>query len=205
MDLTDVPLWIIAFLISGSWHEFAHAYMAYRLGDDTAARAGRLTFNPIAHIDPVGLIFLVIMSISGFGIGWMKPVPVNIYNLRNPRRDNLFIALLGPVSNIILAVPFALIVRFFPSSLEHPLGRLMAIFLILNVLLAAFNILPISPLDGSHVVEGLLPEKLVDGWESIQRYGFLILIVLLFTHLLWVVMAPIKDFILLIIGVPGLF
>ncbi|MCX6646035.1 MAG: site-2 protease family protein [bacterium] len=200
MEFKDVPLWIIAFLISGSWHEYAHAYMAFRFGDDTAARMGRLTLNPIAHIDPTGLIFLIIMSLSGFGIGWMKPVPINFYNLRNPRRDGLFIALMGPVSNIILAVPFAIIIKLNPHILQMPMGRLVEVFLMLNVLLAAFNIIPIYPLDGSHVVEGLLPEKMVEGWQKIQRYGFIILIILLFTGMLGVIMMPIQIFILTILG-----
>ena len=179
--------------------------MAFRLGDDTAARAGRLTFNPLVHIDPVGLIFLVITALNGTGIGWMKPVPVNLYNLRNPRRDNLFIALLGPVSNIILAIPFALVIRFFPQIQNHPAGNLVEIFLVLNILLAAFNLLPIHPLDGSHVVEGLLPEKMVEGWQNLQRYGFIVLLVLIFTQTLWIPLIPIMKFFSLILGVPDLF
>jgi Zn-dependent protease len=200
MNYQDLPLWIIAFLISGSFHEYAHAYMAFRFGDDTAARMGRLTLNPIAHIDPTGLIFLIIMSLSGIGIGWMKPVPINYYNLRHPRQDNLFIALMGPVSNIILAIPFALIIKLDPQILQSPIGKLVFIFLMLNVMLAAFNILPIAPLDGSHVVEGLLPEKMVEGWQNIQRYGFFFLIILMFTGGIGLIMNPIMHFIMAILG-----
>ena len=205
MDFKEVPLWVIAFLISGSFHEFAHAYAAFKLGDDTAARAGRMTVNPLPHIDPTGLIFLVIMSFSGMGIGWMKPVPVNLYNLRHPRRDNMIVAVAGPVSNIILAAVFDFVVRMFPEVLDHPQGRLLEIFLILNMLLAAFNLLPIFPLDGSHIVEGLLPESMLEGWNSFKRYGFFVLIILLFTRMLWVILMPILHFISFIIGLPGFF
>jgi len=201
-NIQDVPLWIIAFLISAAFHEFAHAWTAYRLGDDTAARAGRLTVNPIPHIDPIGLIFLVLMSLSGWGIGWAKPVPVNPYNFRNPRRDNMLVSLAGPVSNVILAAFFVFLFKLFPSLFAetNPIGHLLSIFLMLNLLLAAFNLIPIAPLDGSHIVEGLLPEKLADQWTKTYPYGFLILIVLLFTGLLWVILRPIMSFISIVIG-----
>jgi Zn-dependent protease len=201
-NIRDVPLWIIAFLISAAFHEFAHAWTAYKLGDDTAARAGRLTINPIPHIDPIGLIFLTLMSLSGFGIGWAKPVPVNPYNFRNPRRDNMLVSLSGPVSNIIQAAFFVIFFKLFPSlfQADNPIGHLLSIFLELNILLAAFNLIPIAPLDGSHIVEGLLPEKLADGWRKTYPYGFLILIVLMFTGLLWLILRPIITFISIVIG-----
>lgn len=201
-NIQDVPLWIIAFLISAAFHEFAHAWTAFRLGDDTAARAGRLTVNPIPHIDPIGLIFLVLMSLSGWGIGWAKPVPVNPYNFKNPRRDNMLVSLAGPVSNVILAAFFVFLFKLFPSLFAetNPIGHLLSIFLMLNLLLAAFNLIPIAPLDGSHIVEGLLPEKLADQWTKTYPYGFLILIVLLFTGLLWVILRPIMNFISIVIG-----
>lgn len=200
--LRDVPLWIIAFLISGAFHEFAHAWSAFRLGDETAAHAGRLTINPLPHIDPVGLIFLILIAISGIGIGWMKPVPVNPYNLRNPRRDMMLIALSGPVSNIILAAFFVLIFKLAPSlyAEANPIGRLLVIFLRLNMLLAAFNLIPIYPLDGSKVVEGLLPESLAETWSQSYRYGFIILVVLFVTGLLWIPLRFIMDLISILIG-----
>lgn len=205
-NIKDVPLWIIAFLISAAFHEFAHAWSAYKLGDDTAARMGRMTINPIPHIDPVGLIFLTLMSLSGFGIGWAKPVPVNPYNFKNPRRDNMLVSLSGPVSNIILAAFFVGLFKLFPSLFEvdNPLGHLFSIFLYLNILLAAFNLIPIAPLDGSHIVEGILPEKIADGWRRTYPYGFLILIVLMFTGLLWFILRPIITFISIVIGLGSL-
>ncbi len=204
--LKDVPLWIIAFLISAAFHEFAHAWTAYKLGDDTAARAGRLTLNPVSHIDPVGLIFLCLMALSGWGIGWAKPVPVNPYNFRHPRRDNMLVALSGPVSNIIIAAFFVILFKLFPVLFAegNPIGRLLGVFLYLNILLAAFNLLPIAPLDGSHIVEGILPEKLAEAWTKTYPYGFLILIILLVTRMLWIILTPIVHFISFIIGLGPL-
>jgi len=201
-NIKDVPLWIIAFLISAAFHEFAHAWSAYKLGDDTAARMGRLTVNPIPHIDPIGLIFLVLMSLSGVGLGWAKPVPVNPYNFRHPRRDNMLVSLSGPVSNVILAAFFVIFFKLFPSlfRVDNPIGHLLSIFLELNILLAAFNLIPIAPLDGSHIVEALLPENLAEQWRKTYPYGFLILIVLFVTRLLWVILIPIEHFISIVIG-----
>jgi len=203
-NLKLVPLWVITFLISAAFHEFAHAWTAYKLGDDTAARMGRLTINPIVHIDPVGLIFLVLMSISGFGIGWAKPVPVNPFNFKNPRRDNMLVALAGPVSNIILAFFFVLLYKIFPGlyAADNPVSTLLVIFLMLNMVLAAFNLLPIHPLDGSHIIEGILPRDLAESWTKTYPYGFVILIILLMTGLLGKLITPILAFISFIIGSP---
>jgi len=200
--LKDVPLWIIAFLISAAFHEASHAWTAYKLGDDTAQKMGRLTVNPISHIDPMGLFFLVIMSLSGYGIGWAKPVPVNTRNLGHPRRDNMLIALAGPVSNILIAAFFVMLVKLFPTlfQVDNPIGRLMSIFLMLNMLLAAFNLLPIFPLDGSHIIEGLLPEGLVEGWRSTYRFGFIVLIVLMVTGGLSFILRPMLMLVSMLIG-----
>ncbi|HDS30423.1 MAG TPA: site-2 protease family protein [Firmicutes bacterium] len=197
-----VPLWIIAFLISAAFHEAAHAWTAYKLGDDTAANAGRMTINPLVHIDPMGLIFLIIMAASGFGIGWAKPVPINPYNFRNPRRDNMLVALSGPVSNIILAAFFVLLFKLFPGlfDTDNRVGILFVIFLQLNMILAAFNLLPIHPLDGSHIVEGILPDPLADLWQKTYPFGFIILILLLISGGLSILIEPMLRFISLIIG-----
>ena len=197
-----VPLWIIAFLISGAFHEFAHAWSAYKLGDETAAREGRMTLNPLPHIDPVGLIFLVLIAISGIGIGWMKPVPVNPYNLRNPRRDMMLISLAGPAANLILAAFFIVVIKVAPGLFVegNPISKLLWVFLILNVVLAVFNLLPLYPLDGSKIVEGLLPEELVDTWAQTYRFGFIILIVLFFTGILWRILDFVVGLVLLLIA-----
>jgi len=201
-DLQQAPLWIIAFLIQGGFHEAAHAWTAYKLGDPTAEMQGRMTVNPIPHIDPMGLIFLILMAIGGMGIAWMKPVPVNIYNLRNPRRDLMLIALAGPVCNILLALPFALLLRFVPGLYveSNPISQLLLIFLDINVLLAAFNLLPIYPLDGSKVVLGLIPEHLAETWEKTFNYGIWVLLFLLVTRTLKYALFPIVTFIYFIIG-----
>jgi Zn-dependent protease len=200
--IKEVPLWVIALLISGSFHEFSHAWVAYKLGDPTAERMGRLTINPLVHIDPVGLIFIIIMTMSGWGIGWMKPVPVNPFNFRNPRQGNMLVALAGPVSNIIQVAFFIILIKLLPPTFltSNPIGNLLVIFLELNVLLAVFNLLPVPPLDGGHIVEGLLPESMIEGWEKFSRYGFIILIVLLFTGILNLILSPIFNFVFNMIG-----
>ncbi len=203
----EVPLWVIAFLISAAFHEAAHAWSAYKLGDDTAARAGRMTINPLVHIDPVGLIFLIFMAASGVGIGWAKPVPVNPYNLRNPRWDNMLIALAGPVTNIILAVVFILIFKAFAGQLlaeANPISKLLGIFLVLNMVLAAFNLVPVYPLDGSHIVEGLLPENLAELWEKTRPFGLFVLLGLLFTGWISYIFLPAWIFLELALG-PEVF
>jgi Zn-dependent protease len=195
--LRDMPLWVIAFLISGSLHEFAHAWAATKLGDPTPEQNGRLTINPIPHIDPFGLIFIIFMTLSGWGIGWMKPVPVNYYNFRNPRQGMLLTAIAGPISNLIQVVFLVSIFKLMPFLFMegNPLGRLLIIFLELNVLLGVFNLLPIPPLDGSHVLEGLLPEALAEQYDKIRPYGFFILLALLFTGVLDKILSPIFHFV----------
>jgi Zn-dependent protease len=197
-----VPLWIVAFLISAAFHEAAHAWTAYKLGDDTAAQAGRMTINPLVHIDPVGLIFLIIMSATGVGIGWAKPVPVNVYNFRHPRRDNMLVSLAGPVSNILMAAFFVLLYKLFPGlfARTNPVGEFFRIFLMLNMVLAAFNLIPIYPLDGSHIVEGILPEQLAELWERTYKFGWIILLMLLISGGLFIIMDPILRFISVVIG-----
>jgi Zn-dependent protease len=195
--LRNMPLWVIAFLISGAFHEFAHAWTAHKLGDPTPERMGRLTLNPIPHIDPLGLFFIILMTLSGWGIGWMKPVPINPYNFRRPRQGMMLVSLSGPVSNILLAAFFILLHKILPVLFMagNPVGRLLGIFLFLNVLLAVFNLLPIPPLDGSHIVSGLLPEKLAEQWEKIYPFGFWILLILLYFQVLQMILNPIFDFV----------
>lgn len=186
--LTQLPIWIIAFVVASSFHEFAHAWMAYRLGDDTAERAGRLTLNPIPHIDPMGIIILIVLLASSggqFGFGWAKPVPFNPYQLGSPKRDTGLVALAGPVSNIIQAIVIAIIFKLFESQImAHPgLISFFRIFIFLNIILAGFNLIPIPPLDGSKILFSLLPNSMMGVYATFERFGMIILIVVLVTPL----------------------
>ncbi|MBF0388158.1 MAG: site-2 protease family protein [Candidatus Omnitrophica bacterium] len=172
-------------------HEFAHGWAADRLGDPTARLMGRLTLNPVKHIDPVGTIlvpgllylaFFFGISKSLFVFGWAKPVPVNFSRLRNPKRDIIWVGLAGPLMNIVLAFAFAQI-----AALGHfsALGEKMLVWsVILNVGLAVFNMLPVPPLDGSRVVTGLIPASWEKGYLALEPFGFILVIILLNTGML---------------------
>lgn len=184
--LTRLPIWIIAFIISLTFHEFAHAWMAHKRGDDTALYAGRLTLNPIVHIDPVGLIVLIVIFMShGYGFGWAKPVPFNPNRLRNPKMDIGLVAAAGPISNIIQAIFFCTLFKLFETQIIASPGamRFFGIFIWLNIILAGFNLIPIPPLDGSKILFSFLPANMLGFYNKLERYGMLILIVLFFTPL----------------------
>tara|TARA_B100001250_G_scaffold127348_1_gene108392 strand:- start:1074 stop:1703 length:630 start_codon:yes stop_codon:yes gene_type:complete len=164
-----IILLIPALVFSLSFHEFAHAWMAYRLGDNTAARLGRLTLNPLSHLDPVGSLALLLM-----GFGWAKPVPVDSRYLENPKQDMVKVAAAGPISNIILAVVAALALRLLFSTdlLTDNIKTFFIIFMQINVTLAVFNLLPISPLDGSQILTPLLERYFgPDVVWKMQAYG----------------------------------
>ena len=151
-----IVLLIPALVFSLSFHEFAHAWMAYMLGDSTAARMGRLTLNPISHLDPVGSIALLLM-----GFGWAKPVPVDSRYLNNPKEDMVKVAAAGPISNIVLAIVAALVLRLLFSTdlLTSGIKTFFIIFMQINITLAVFNLLPVSPLDGSQILSPFLEKK----------------------------------------------
>lgn len=178
--LTDILVMVIPALLCITFHELCHGFVAYKLGDNTAKNAGRLTLNPIKHIDILGLIMMVI-----FKFGWAKPVPVNMNNFRNPKRDMAITALAGPVSNIILAVVVMLIYGFVYQPLTNAGGtgqtvlEMLTITAYLSCALAVFNIIPIPPLDGSKVLFSLLPQKAYNTLMRYERFGFLILLVLI--------------------------
>ncbi|MDD4908636.1 MAG: site-2 protease family protein [Candidatus Omnitrophica bacterium] len=179
-------------LIAMTFHEFSHGWAAYKLGDTTAARQGRLTLNPLAHIDPVGTVLLPILlfiTTNGqFVFGAAKPVPINYYALRNPRRDMLLIGLAGPLSNIILAALLSVILKGLNSaSLAAELIRNLAF---INIILGVFNLLPIPPLDGSRVVAGLLPDSLAQAYNRLEPYGFIIIIGLMALGILNILIWP---------------
>jgi Zn-dependent protease len=174
---------LIVFVIAITIHEFMHAFTAYQLGDNTAARQGRVTLNPVAHFDPLGFLMLIILLISPIGFAWGRPVPVNPGNFRNPKRGMLLVAAAGPLSNIVLATLLAVFLRFSGGTLDQfpPfVETLVHTGVRLNIFLAAFNMVPIPPLDGHKMLTGILP----DYWYSIlapmEQYGFAILLALLF-------------------------
>lgn len=148
-------VWIAVILLSLTVHEFSHAYMAYRKGDRTAESAGRLTMNPLSHIDPIGFIALLF-----FGFGWAKPVPFNPYNLKDPRRDALHIALAGPTSNFLVAVAAALVFRLLIAldvlSMTSLLPTFLILLILVNLFLMIFNLVPLYPLDGSSILDAVL-------------------------------------------------
>ncbi|MCR4330131.1 MAG: site-2 protease family protein [Candidatus Roizmanbacteria bacterium] len=154
-------------------HEFSHALIADRLGDPTPRAQGRLTINPLAHLDPIGMLLIVMI-----GFGWGKPVVYDPYNLKNPHRDSAYIALAGPVSSLLTAIVFALLVGVIASN--TPIIQLFMYAVRLNVMLAIFNLIPVYPLDGFRIVSGLLPAQSREEWNQLSNYGIIILILLIF-------------------------
>jgi len=199
----------VPILFSIVFHEVAHGWMANKLGDSTAKNMGRLTLNPLPHIDPIGtvLVPIILMIMPGnFFFGWAKPVPFNPYNFYNHinmRKGTMWVAAAGPLSNLILATTaaFLLVVsqRFFPNQ---TVATFFYIGVYFNVLLGFFNMLPIPPLDGSKVLMGLLPREYDRFFLNIERYGFFILILLITTGVLRLLLAPVNHIVNLIIMVP---
>ena len=185
ITLYDASVWVLPVLIAITFHEAAHAFVAHRLGDNTAWQLGRVSFNPFKHIDPFGTVILpgvLFLSHSPFLFGYAKPVPVNFRNLNNPRLDMVWVALAGPATNIILAVLAGLALHSLPfvpaSAAQWTFDNLKNAFVI-NVVLAIFNMLPIPPLDGGRVAVGLLPRVLAYPLSRLEPWGMLILIGLL--------------------------
>lgn len=176
--LFNLPAFMVAIVV----HEYAHGYIAHKLGDDTAKYMGRLTFNPLAHIDLFGTLILPIMLIisgSPFVVGWAKPVPVNFYNLRNPKRSMVWVGVAGPAANFITAGATYILLRTVIIRQELLINFLVNVYLI-NLILGVFNLIPIPPLDGSRILIGLLPEKWALMYARIKPlYGIIILIILL--------------------------
>ncbi|MCX5900036.1 MAG: site-2 protease family protein [Proteobacteria bacterium] len=199
----EILLMIPVLLFSVIAHEVAHGYVAYRCGDNTARYQGRLTFNPIPHIDLFGTIIfpaLLMLTNSPFLIGWAKPVPVNPYNFRNPGRDDIYVSLAGIATNLLLAVLstvlFGVYINFVPASAGDALIIMFKYGIQINVLLAVFNLMPVPPLDGSWVLYHLLPGNLADAYRKLFPYGFLILMLLLMTGALSAIMMPVRGLIL---------
>lgn len=190
-ELFNNPLafvyWLIALTVAITIHEFAHAYAAERLGDPTPRLMGRLTLNPLAHLDPLGTLMLLVAR-----FGWGKPVVFDPFNLRNPRRDSAIISIAGPASNIILAIICSVLLQIlfnfrvplfansFIQLFVYLFTGLLQPIIVLNVILAVFNLVPIHPLDGFKIVGGILPEEYARQWQELQPYGMIFLIFLIF-------------------------
>ena len=185
----QIAVWVIPLIVAITLHEVAHGYAALALGDQTARRLGRLTLNPIRHVDPVGTVALPMMlAIAHLPIfGWAKPVPVDASGMRQPRIDMALVAMAGPASNLVLGLLAAFAIALFQSWQGDTVPNTFALFLMdnlrnflkINVFLAIFNMIPLPPFDGGHVVAGALPERLAEQYARLGRYGFLIMIALL--------------------------
>ncbi len=182
ITLYDASVWILPLLFAITFHEAAHGFVAHRLGDNTAYDLGRVSFNPLRHIDPFGTVIMpaiLLMSHSPFLFGYAKPVPVNFRALRNPRIDMVWVALAGPATNIALALAAAAafhVVDFLPANAGQWLADNLKNALVINVILAIFNMMPIPPLDGGRVAVGLLPNALAVPLSRLEPFGMLILI-----------------------------
>ena len=189
MNYGIIAIQVVALLMALTFHEFAHGWVARRLGDRTAESLGRLTLNPKDHIDPFGTIMVPAMLIlmnSPVVFGWAKPVPINPYNFRNPRKGMMWSALGGPLINLLLAGGLAVILKgmIYTGVTLEPLLIFLIVAVQLNVFLAVFNLIPIPPLDGGRVLVGLLPPVQAAAFSRIEPYGFLIVIALMYFNIL---------------------
>ncbi|MDR1915992.1 MAG: site-2 protease family protein [Synergistaceae bacterium] len=194
-NIADILLSIPALLWALSFHEFCHGWVAYKLGDRTAASQGRLSLNPLHHLDPVGTLMLIF-----FHFGWARPVPINSRYFKNPRRDIALVSLAGAGGNflsaLVTAILCGILTRFFPQALFQSrtvttaFGQVMVNMLLINVGLGVFNLIPIPPLDGSKVLAVFLPPSALSAFFFLERYGMIIILVLAFSGVLRVIMLP---------------
>lgn len=193
-----IAVWALPVLFAITVHEVAHGWVANRLGDPTARMLGRLTLNPIKHIDPVGTLLVpgVLLLLGGVVFGWAKPVPVTVENLRQPRRDMAIVAAAGPITNILMALMWAMVMKLglvFSDTLSWiamPLIFMGGAGITINVILAILNLLPLPPLDGGRVASGLLPGRIAVKFDRLEPYGFLIILTLLLTGILGKILWP---------------
>ncbi len=190
-----VTIYVLPVIFAITVHEAAHGYAARHYGDMTAAAAGRISLNPLRHIDPVGTLLIPALTllIGGILFGWAKPVPVNFGRLRHPKRDMLWVAAAGPGANLVMALMWALAIKisaFLPQYAALPLALMGAAGIMINTVLMVLNLLPLPPLDGGRIAVSLLPHPWAWKFSRIEPYGFIILLVLMFTHILGAILWP---------------
>lgn len=190
-----IILWIIPLLFAITVHETAHGWVASKCGDPTAKVLGRLTLNPLKHIDPIGTIVVpaILFSLGGFVFGWAKPVPVTWQNLKNPRRDMAFVAVAGPLANLMMAFLWVVIAKIAEGFNTIPIIYMAQIGISINLVLMLLNLLPIPPLDGSRVVASFLSPAMAYQFNKLEIYGFLILVLLLASGILGRILGPLLQ------------
>jgi Zn-dependent protease len=202
IDFLQLSVAFVILISSLTFHEAAHAWTANRLGDPTARLLGRLTLNPAVHVDMIGtIVFPLVAMVTGFPlIGWAKPVPVDMRNLRHPRRDFAIVAAAGPISNLILAAIGAAIFTMWGADAASDTRELIATgllrFVLLNVLLAVFNLIPVPPLDGGNILMGIVPESMAMAIDKLRPWGFLLLYALMLSGLLAAIIFPVQRAVL---------
>jgi len=195
--IQGIAIYALPVIFAITLHEAAHGYVAKHYGDLTAYAQGRVTLNPLRHIDPLGTIIVPLLLIavgSHYIFGWAKPVPVNFANLRRPKRDMLWVAAAGPGANLLMAFLWALVIKFGLAMPESDLAEPMILMgkagILINAILLVLNLLPLPPLDGGRIAVSLLPRRIAYRFSQIEPYGFIILLILLFTGVLGVVIGP---------------
>jgi Zn-dependent protease len=192
MDTLDIVFQIAILVMSVVIHEVSHGYVAGMLGDPTARLAGRLSLNPIRHLDPVGSIIVPILTaFSGFTFGWAKPVPVNPYNLRGGQKGEGLVAAAGPLSNLLIALIFGLIIRFGAAGglLSLPILKILVVIVLINITLCVFNLMPAPPLDGSKILFALLPSRFIRIQQWAEQSS--IILIIIFVFFLWQYFEPV--------------
>ncbi len=204
----QIAVWALPVLFAITLHEVAHGWMARSLGDRTAEMLGRLSLNPIKHIDPIGtvLVPVILLLIGGFIFGWARPVPIAARNLKNPKRDMALVAVAGPAANLLMMMAWALMVRIVDALgayafFSKPLIYMGMAGIMINSVLLVFNLLPIPPLDGSRVLAAFLPPRLSTQYEAIEPYGLIILMALLFLGVISPVLGPLVNVVVAFGGV----